>query len=141
MTESKADRHVEHGSLWDYQGGPYDTLLLMMNGIGLVGDFQGLNRFFEKARTLLAEGGQILMDSSDVSYLYDEDSGVEKPQGRYYGIIGYQMSFGTVVGDPFEWLYIDYPRLIKQCEFFGMKCELISEGGHYEYLARITMGD
>ncbi|MEO0894955.1 MAG: class I SAM-dependent methyltransferase [Bacteroidota bacterium] len=127
-----------HGNIFDYQEQTFDTLLLMMNGIGLVGDLMGLNQFLQHAKTLLAPGGQILLDSSDLSYLY-EDGTVEKPVDRYEGIIQYQMSFRDIFGDPFYWLYLDYGKLAKQARYWGYTPELILEGPHYEYLARLTL--
>ena len=45
---------------------PYDTILLLMNGLGLTGTLDGLDKFLAHARSLLAPGGQILATSSDV---------------------------------------------------------------------------
>ncbi|RMG56212.1 MAG: class I SAM-dependent methyltransferase [Bacteroidetes bacterium] len=126
-------------SVWDWEPGPvYDTLLLMMNGIGLVGDLRGLNRFLERAQAWLAPGGQILLDSSDIRYLYDEaDVTLPLPTDRYYGIVRYQMSFKQYVGEPFDWLYVDRVRLHKHATHFGYRMEVLETGGHYEYLARL----
>ncbi|GAB4412014.1 MAG: class I SAM-dependent methyltransferase [Bacteroidia bacterium] len=130
---------VVHGSIWDFAGGPYDTLLLMMNGIGVVGDLSGLNRFLEKARDWLAEGGQILLDSSDISFLYEHDeSWVHPPNDRYRGIIRYRMHYRTTASRPFDWLYIDLPRLELHARQFGYTCTCLLEGPHFEYLARLT---
>lgn len=129
---------VEHCSLWDYTEGSFDTLFMMMNGIGLVGDLMGLNRFLLSVDQWLAPGGQILLDSSDIRYLFDE--GLERTilqYKPYHGIIQYQMSYGDVLGEPFDWLYIDYPRLETHARVFGFQAEKLFEGPHYEYLARL----
>ena len=127
----------------DFQALPpgerFDTILLLMNGIGLVGDLKGLNTFLSQARSLLQPGGQILLDSSDIRYLYEAE-GVELPlpDGRYHGIIHYQMTFGHVQGESFAWLYLDFRKLARQAEHLGWRCECLTTGPHYEYLARLS---
>lgn len=127
---------AEHVSFWEYPQEKFDTLLLLMNGIGLVGNFKGLNAFFEQAKTMLKPGGQILLDSSDIKYLYN-DLGISPPNDIYYGLIEYQMAFKRSISEKFSWLYLDFPRLMKHTKHFGLKCEILHEGPHYEYLARI----
>lgn len=131
--------HAVHHDLWQWPAEPvYDTLLLMMNGIGLVGDLHGLNRFLDQARQWLAPGGQILLDSSDIRYLYeDSDQALPLPEDRYYGIVRYQMSFRQHIGRPFDWLYVDRERLQRHALYFGYQCEWLYAGAHYEYLARL----
>lgn len=132
-------QHVLHTSIWDYQGPKVDTLLLLMNGIGLVGDLDGLDRLLAQAKNWLLPGGQILLDSSDLIYLYmDEDAPPDLPEDPYYGIVRYQMQFETAIGPSFEWLYLDYSRLELQAAQHGFQCERIMEGPHYDYLARLT---
>lgn len=128
-----------HQDLWSWAPAvPYDTLLLMMNGIGLVGDLKGLNRFLERVRPWLAPGGQILLDSSDIRYLYDDaEASLPAPQDRYYGIVRYQMSFETATGLPFDWLYVDWERLKRHAHHFGYQVERLQAGAHHEYLARL----
>ena len=129
-----------HGDLFEFDGEQYDTLLLMMNGIGLVGDLHGLNQFLQSARRWLKPGGQILMDSSDIRYIYESDL-TTMPNDRYHGIIGYQMSFGHIQGEAFSWLYLDFEKLTQHASHFGFKCECLALGSHYEYLARLTLQD
>ena len=136
MMKTRGVRQVEHQSFWDYKGGKFDTLFLMMNGIGLVGNLKGLNQFLQKARQILMPGGQILLDSSDIAYLFEDDIDLV-PNPLYYGIIQYRMEFEKIAGNTFEWLYIDYPRLKKHAGLFGFTCEKLAEGGHFEYLARL----
>ncbi|MCI4668962.1 MAG: methyltransferase domain-containing protein [Bacteroidia bacterium] len=126
-----------HENIFDFQGLRFDTLLMMMNGIGLVGDIQGLERFLESAHQMLEAGGQILLDSSDLSYLY-EDKTILKPDKRYEGIIEFQMRYKNIKGDPFFWIYIEYEKLKSHAQRHGYVCSLIKEGPHFEYLASLT---
>jgi SAM-dependent methyltransferase len=92
------------------KAGKYDTLLLLMNGIGLAGDLDGLRRFLKKARRLLRPGGQLLFDSSDIAYLYNG----KPPKGpNYYGSIFYQYEYKRQQSHWFRWLFIDRKTLQK----------------------------
>jgi 2-polyprenyl-3-methyl-5-hydroxy-6-metoxy-1,4-benzoquinol methylase len=88
--------------------GSYDTLLLLMNGIGLAGTLDGLRNFLAKARSLLRPGGQLLFDSSDIAYMYD---GKTPQTPDYYGEILYQYEYRKQKSDWFKWLFIDRTTL------------------------------
>ena len=83
----------------------FDTLLLLMNGIGLAGTLDGLRRFLQHARKLLRPGGQLLFDSSDIAYLYKRK---KRPAENYYGEIQYQYEYNKQKSDWFNWLFIDF---------------------------------
>jgi SAM-dependent methyltransferase len=119
----------------------YDTLLLLMNGIGICGELSMLDEFFRKARELLNPGGQILLDSSDIIYMFEEEDGsIEiNLNAGYYGEVEYQMQFAACVGEKFKWLFIDFETLAEYAYANGFSCELILEGEHYDYLARLMM--
>lgn len=118
----------------------YDTLLMMMNGFGIMGTLEKIPDFLQKASKLLSVNGQILFDSSDLIYMYEEEDGsylIDISKG-YYGEVEYQMEYKTHKGKPFKWLYIDYFTLSDIVEKNGFKIEKICEGNHFDYLARIT---
>ena len=118
----------------------FDTLLFAMNGIGIVGKVENLDAFFRSARRLLAPGGQLLLDSSDISYVFTDDDGgmdIDLASG-YYGEIDYSMRYKNIKGEPFDWLYIDFETLSMYAEEHGFICEKCIDGEHYDYLARIT---
>lgn len=118
---------------------PYDTILMLMNGIGIVGTISELPRFFRHIDTILAPDGQLLLDSSDLVYLYeDEDGHAEIPEGPYYGELQYTMQYKRVKGAPFPWLYLDFASLQRVAAEQGFCAELVAQGDHYDYLARIT---
>ena len=90
--------------------GSYDTLLMLMNGSGIIGRLENLPAFFRKAKQLLRPGGSILMDSSDLRYLYEDEDGsfVIDIAGDYYGEVDFKMQYKDIISDPFDWLYIDF---------------------------------
>ena len=119
--------------------GKYDTLLLLMNGTGIAGKLNRLSMLLNRLKELLAEGGQILIDSSDLKFIYENKDGSMDIDlnAPYYGEVDYQMQYKNVKGEPFDWLYTD-PMLLasisKQC---GLNCEIVEEGENYDFLARL----
>ena len=53
----------------------FDTILMAMNGIGIVGKVERMPQFMCCVKRLLAPGGQLLLDSSDLRYIYEEEDG------------------------------------------------------------------
>ena len=117
----------------------FDTILMLMNGTGIVGTLDKMPAFFERVKQLLAPGGSLLIDSSDLRYLYEEEDGsvMIDLAGDYYGQIDYQMQYKNVLGEPFDWLYVDFDTLSYYAEESGLKAELLYEGEHYDFLARV----
>lgn len=120
--------------------GRYDTILMLMNGIGIVGTLSRLDVFFMQVDALLAPGGQVLCDSSDLCYLYEDEDGIIDLTGveGYYGELTYTLQYKGVKGEPFPWLFIDPETLREHAARCGYDCEVIARGGHYDYLARLT---
>ena len=120
--------------------GRFNTILMLMNGIGIVGRLGRLPEFFDHVSGLLAEGGQILIDSTDISYLFENEDGViELPSGDgYYGEMNYQMQYKGTRRDWFGWLYVDFDTLAAVAAECGFAAECIARGEHSDYLARLT---
>ena len=117
----------------------FDTILLLMNGTGIFGKLDQVSLYLKKLRTLLNENGQILIDSSDLIYMFDEDEDGGKwiPGTTYYGEITFTLSYKGEKETPFPWLYLDYNTLQNAALDNGFQCELVVEGEHYDYLARL----
>lgn len=120
--------------------GCYDTVMMLMNGIGIVGTVGRLPEFFRHIDGILAPDGQLIIDSSDICYLFEDEDGIIylPDDGRYYGELQYQMQYRDVLGDSFPWLYIDFETLERVASVNGFRAEMIVEGEHYDYLARLT---
>lgn len=119
--------------------GSFDTILLLMNGSGIVGRIANLPIFFQTIKRLLAPGGCVLMDSSDLRYLFeDEDGNLDiDPEDDYYGEVDFRMQYKNIKGDSFDWLYIDFQTLSLHAANNGFKAEMIKEREHFDYLAKI----
>ena len=122
------------------EGEQFDTLLLLMNGAGMCGRLKNISAFLQKLKSLLAPGGQILLDSSDIIYMFDEDEDGGKwiPSNEaYYGEVVFNISYKGEHEKPFDWMYIDYNTLQNAAHANGLQCALILEGEHYDYLAKL----
>ena len=62
--------------------GKFDTILMLMNGIGIVGTLSRLPAFFMQVDRLLAPGGQLLCDSSDICYIFEDEEGCSTSRSR-----------------------------------------------------------
>lgn len=119
----------------------FDTILMLMNGSGIIGKLENMPAFFQKMKQLLRPGGCILMDSSDLRYLFEDEDGsfLIDLAGDYYGEIDYRMQYKNIKGESFDWLYIDFRTLSLYADECGFKAELVKEGEHYDYLACLRM--
>lgn len=122
----------------------FDTILLLMNGTGIFGKLNKISLYLQKLKSLLNESGQILIDSSDIIYMFDEDEDGGKwipTDVDYYGEVTFTVSYKGEKDKPFEWLYVDYNTLQNAAHANGLQCELVMEGEHYDYLARLVISD
>lgn len=132
-------KRVVQKDIFELKSEKFDTILMLMNGIGLFGNLEGLDLFLSKLGNLLEKDGELIFDSSDLSYLYsEEEMELELMEGlRYYGEIEFQMEYIGKRSDPFNWLYIDFDELEKRAAKYNFKAEILMEGDNLQYLARI----
>lgn len=133
VMKQRGVNHIINTSIYDVEPANYNTLLMLMNGIGLTANLAGLEQFLLKASSLLQPAGQILFDSSDVSYLYDT-----LPTHHYYGEISYRYEYKKQKTDWFTWLYIDRKTMQQVAERCGWKMEVLFTDEYDQYLARLT---
>lgn len=127
-------------NLVEVENEKFDTIILLMNGTGIFETLNKTSDYLQKLKSLLNENGQILIDSSDIIYMYDEDEdgSYSVPAENYYGELTFTIRYKNQTEDDFPWLYLDYNTLQNACYANGLQCELILEGKHFDYLARIT---
>lgn len=142
MRERGVDAHLV--DFYDESfSGRFDTVLMLMNGTGIIGNVYNIPAFFSRLRQLLKPDGTVLVDSSDLRYLFEEEDGslMIDLADDYYGQLDYQMEYKDVLGETFDWLYLDYETLAFYAEENGFSAELVAEGDHYDYLAALRVSD
>ncbi|WP_461532167.1 SAM-dependent methyltransferase [Sinomicrobium sp.] len=130
-----------HTHLMKYTETGFDTILLLMNGLGLCGKLNRIGPFLQHLKSLLKPDGQILLDSSDILYMFDEDEDGGKwipSLDTYYGELEFRMRYKDVQGPSFPWLFCDYNTLQNAAIANGLHCELLLEGPHFDYLAKLS---
>ena len=134
-------KNVKCNDIWTMESETYDTIMFMMNGIGLVKNLEGLEIFLEFIKNFIAPTGQILLDSSDIKYMFYNDQGdfwVDM-NSKYYGELEYQLTYKNYSADPFPWLFIDFHRLRNIAIKCGWNVKLIYEDDHFHYLAKLIL--
>lgn len=128
-------------NILDLENESFDTILLLMNGTGIFGTLLETSKYLQKLKSLLNPNGQILIDSSDIIYMFDEDADGSYlvPANGYYGELTFTISYKNENEESFPWLYLDYNTLQNAAQANGLECKLILEGAHFDYLARLTL--
>jgi len=135
-------RGVQHAKAMDILNvsEKFDTILLLMNGSGIFQNLASAPKYLNHLKSLLNPGGQILIDSSDLIYMFDEDEdgGVWVTGDRdYYGELTFKMSYKGESSETFDWLYLHFELLKELSLEAGLQCKLVLEGKHYDYLAKL----
>ncbi|RLD56869.1 MAG: SAM-dependent methyltransferase, partial [Bacteroidetes bacterium] len=141
IMEKRGLGNVVLSDIMDYSLAKFDTLLMLMNGIGLVKNFDGLEKFLQHAKTLLNPGGQIILDSTDLLYLYlgEDGSAMINLNEAYYGEVEFAVEYEKELGEPFKWVFIDFSVLSDIAEKCGFDAEMLFEDDNSNYLARLTV--
>ena len=128
-------------NILDIENEKFDTILLLMNGTGIFENLIKVPIYLQKLKSLLNSNGQILIDSSDIIYMFDDDNDGGKwiPGNNYYGELTFSISYKKETENNFPWLYLDFKTLQNVAKDNGLKCEIIIEGNHYDYLAKLTV--
>lgn len=133
-------KNAELTNLWDLKDLKFDSILSLMNGAGICGSMNRVPEFLNHLKSLLLPEGQILIDSSDVIYMFEDENGEADLSeiDHYYGEVEFQSKYLGENSGLYPWLYIDFYNLQQQAFNLNMKCELVKKGSHYDYLARIS---
>jgi SAM-dependent methyltransferase len=140
--ELRGLKNAKVQDIMQLEGDKFDTILLLMNGAGMCGKLKNIPNFLQKLKALLTDEGQILVDSSDIIYMFDEDEDGGKwipTDVDYYGEVFFDIAYKGEKEASFDWMYIDYNTLQNAADANGLQCELILEGEHFDYLAKLTL--
>ena len=112
-----------HSEFLNFNKDKFDTILLLMNGIGIAGELDLLDEFLTHCWDLLKPNGRILCDSTDVNYFYEDNDGSMwiDLNANYFGEFKFQLEYKNRKGSWFNWLYLDEVTLKKYAEKNGFQ--------------------
>jgi SAM-dependent methyltransferase len=142
VLQKRGVKKIVNSDIVSYTGERFDTLLLLMNGIGIAKTITGLKELLSHLKNLLLPNGSIIVDSSDLIYLYQEENGtylIDINAKNYYGEIEYQLKYKEIIGEAYSWLFADNVILFEIAEEMGYQTKIIDYGPHYDYLAEMTL--
>ncbi|KPJ93470.1 MAG: hypothetical protein AMS18_05715 [Gemmatimonas sp. SG8_17] len=130
---------VRCGDIHEFESEPFDTVLMMMNGLELAGSLAGLERLLSHLRSLVSPGGQVLADSSDLRSSHGiADDPTRREDGRYVGEVTLQLEYDGRKGMPFQHLYVDPDTLVDHAAKTDWDCAVLCESEFGHYLARLS---
>jgi hypothetical protein len=141
VMEKRGVKKVICSDIFHFHDKGFDTILLLMNGTGIGGTLEGLKKLLLHLRNLLSPNGQILIDSSDISYLFEENDGsvwIDLASDAYLGEMEYELKYKNEC-TTFNWLFTDFNTLTKIAEDIGLTGKKIVEGKHFDYLAQLKI--
>jgi len=136
IMKQRSIKNIFNEDIFSFTAQKFDTLLLLMNGIGLTGNLDGFRKFLQHAKLIIKPGGQLIFDSSDIGYLYEE---IPKPDYNYFGEISYRYQYKEMEGEWFKWLYIDQDVLLEETAKLGWTSQIIYENEDDHYLTRLIL--
>lgn len=134
IAQERGTKKVKVQDFYNLETEKFDTLLFLMNGSGIIGSLENIPKFFEQSRKLLNQNGKILMDSSDLIFLFDEKP---DPAEGYYGELEFRIKYKDQSSESFPWLYIDPELLYEMAQKHRFNCEILKKGPHFDYLAEL----
>ncbi len=140
VARARGVKDAECISLLELNRKGYDTILLLMNGAGIFETVEQTTEYLQHLKSMLNPGGQILIDSSDLQYMYDssEEGGIWVPADRYYGELEFTMTYKNQKSDAFPWLYLDERLFEELAKENGLQFKIIARGNNFDYLVRLT---
>lgn len=135
-----SDAHL--ADAFTFEGGPYDTVLLLGHTIGIVGTLDRLDPFLGVLDRLVAPRGQVILDTADL-YATDDPGNLayheaNRKAGRYAGEIRMALEYGDVRGPTLGWLILDGETLADHAATSGWAAEVLAggPGGVFYRMAR-----
>lgn len=134
IAQERGTKKVKVQDFYNLETEKFDTLLFLMNGSGIIGSLENIPKFFEQSRKLLNQNGKILMDSSDLIFLFDEKP---DPSEGYYGELEFLIKYKDQSSESFPWLYIDPELIYEMAQKHRFSCKILKKGPHFDYLAEL----
>jgi SAM-dependent methyltransferase len=129
------------GGLESVRGETFDTILMLMHGLGAVGDIRGLGHLLEQLPGLLAPGGALICDSADLATVLQDEAPelLDELTDRdgYLGEVEFALSYGGTRAPSYPWLFIAPDQLEILASAAGFSTEIVARAERGSYLAKL----
>lgn len=143
VLRSRGFTDVIEGDITEFSDGMFDTVILLMNGIGMFGSVERLGEFLGRLKYILSPGGRLLCDSTDVCRSDDEKIIAYREKnirnGEIPGAFIYRIAFKDIVGKSFRWIYMSPAELAVEARKSGLGFDLLMDQPDGRFLAVISL--
>ena len=141
IMKERGIKNVIRADIMDVSDSAYNTLLMLMNGIGLVGSPERLDEFLLKSSELLTHNGIILVDSIDVFKTSDPKHIKYREKNisihNYPGQQNLRIDYDGAIGSWFKWLHVTFNELSHHAKKNNFISELLRMEDSGQYLAKL----
>lgn len=131
------------GGLEAVAGERFDTVLMLMHGIGIVGDLAGLGRLLEALPAVLTPEGRLICDSADLEAVLRAEANEVLAEladtGRYLGEVRFRLAYRGRRGPSYPWLFVDPASLDHLAGAAGFDTRIVARGSRGSFLAELTV--
>jgi SAM-dependent methyltransferase len=112
----------------------FDTVLVLMNGMGLAESPSELKVMFRKLKSFLSKTGAILIDSTDVTYAKADWPMLDS---EYFGKVQFELKYKGKT-QCFPWLFVDFETAIQAAKSVRLSVEVLERNRNGHFLLRLS---
>ena len=112
----------------------FDTVLVLMNGMGLAESPTELKLMFRKLKSLLSKTGSILIDSTDVTYAKADWPMLDS---EYFGKVQFELKYKGKT-QCFPWLFVDFETAVQTAKSVKLNVEVLERARNGHFLLRLS---
>jgi SAM-dependent methyltransferase len=112
----------------------FDTVLVLMNGMGLAESPTELKIMFRKLKSFLSKSGAILIDSTDVTYAKADWPMLDS---EYFGKVQFELKYKGKT-QCFPWLFVDFETAVQTAKSVKLNVEVLERARNGHFLLRLS---
>jgi cyclopropane fatty-acyl-phospholipid synthase-like methyltransferase len=112
----------------------FDTVLVLMNGMGLAESPTELKTMFRKLKGFLSKEGAILIDSTDVTYAKADWPMLDS---EYFGKVQFELKYKGKT-QCFPWLFVDFETAVQTAKSVRLNVEVLERARNGHFLLRLS---
>jgi SAM-dependent methyltransferase len=112
----------------------FDTVLVLMNGMGLAESPSELMLMFRKLKSFLSKSGSILIDSTDVTYAKADWPMLDS---EYFGKVQFELKYKGKT-QCFPWLFVDFETAVQTAKSVRLNVEVLERARNGHFLLKLS---